>query len=173
MLGLEKDDHGIDSGGTLGFAELTGIEIVLDDSDQSVLTQFFPSSRGSGTNNSDFVILNGVAHSPSHELWEVLYTRSRNLFVDEVRAVIDSIEAGTAPLPPPAAPILSEPKWDGHRFHFNVKGTADYSGRVEFSKDAIHWETLQEMEFTGELQSVIDLVPADSSHRFYRVLTLE
>lgn len=167
VIGLEKDEDGIQNGGTIGFANRTGIQLVLDDSAQNVLRQFFPSSRGSGTNNSDFVILNG-AHSSTHRLWEIVYTRSRNLVVSEVREAIDSIVASS---PPPNAPVLSDPKREGDRFIFNVKGTAGHSGRLEFSNDATLWKPLREIDFTGEPQQITDLLSDES--RFYRVIIFE
>lgn len=174
VLGLEKDDGGIRNGGTLAFADRTGLEIVVDDSAHDALHQFFSPNRGEGTNNSDFVILNGVPNSPSHDLWEVVYTRSRTLSVSEIRGAIDSIEAGEAvpELPPAEPPVLSDAAADGAMFSFSVSGTAGYRGVVEFSVDGSEWQMLRELDFGDTPVSIVDPISGDQAHRLYRVRNL-
>ena len=46
IIGLEKDDRGVSSGGSLFFAETTGLEVVLDDSNHVALHQFFFTQPG-------------------------------------------------------------------------------------------------------------------------------
>ena len=173
VLGLEKDSFGVTSGGTLAFADRTGLELVVDDSDHLALEQFFSPNRGEGTNNSDFVILNGVANSSSHELWEVVYSRSFRPSVQGMRDAIDSIEAGAPALPPAQAPRLSDLTWENGAFSFSVLGTAGYTGSVEVSTDGIQWNVLQGIEFDGENQRVTDTDAASRGHRLYRVVSSE
>merc|ERR1711916_329001 len=107
LLGLEKDAFGISGGGTLFFAERTRLELVVGDPDQVALSQFFSPSRANGS-DSDFVVLNGVANSPSHEQWEIVYKRSFRPSISQLREAIDSIEAGMS-LAPAEPPVLSDP----------------------------------------------------------------
>ena len=173
IVGLEKDDSGISSGGTLFFAERTGIELVLDDSDHIALHQFFSPNRGEGTNNSDFVVINGVANSPSHKQWEIVHTRSLRPSIRDFRTAIDSIEAGAAPLAPAEPPVLSSPRWEGGQFSFDVQGTSGRAGVVEFSEDGIAWKVLDELSFGDEPIQVLDAISDVSGHRLYRVLSVE
>jgi hypothetical protein len=173
VLGLEKDSFGIQSGGTLFFAERTGLELVVDDSDHIALHQFFSPNRGEGTNNSDFVVLNGVPNSASHQLWEVVYTRSLRPSIRTMKEAIDSVEAGGAPLGPAEPAVLSAPSVAGGLFSFSVQGTPGHSGVVEFSSDGVTWSELQKLEFGEESIVVSDSESAEQSHRFYRVSTLE
>ena len=170
LVGLEKDGSGEPSGGTLTFAERTGLELVVDDSDHEVLHQFFSPQRGEGASNSDFVILNGVANSPSHQRWEIVYTKSLRPSVSELRNAIDSIEAGApVDLLPPAAPLLSAPQRRDDRFEFWVKGAAGYQGRVEASSDGRTWTLFSEIEFGNEPVLITDPLGDSVSHRLFRV----
>ncbi len=173
VVGLEKDAFGIGSGGTLFFAERTGLELVLDDSDHVALNQFFSPNRGEGTNNSDFVVINGVANSPSHEQWEIVHLRSFRPSIRDFRAAIDSIEAGGDPLSPAEPPVLSSPRRVGAQFSFDVQGTPGHLGVVEFSVDGVTWEVLQELAFGEEPIQVLDTVSDVAGHRLYRVLSVE
>jgi hypothetical protein len=173
VLGLEKDSFGIQSGGTLFFAERTGLDLVVDDSDHVALNQFFSPNRGEGTNNSDFVVLNGVPNSASHELWEVVYTRSLRPSISAIKDAIDSVEAGGVPLAPAEPAVLSVPSVLGSQFSFSVEGTPGHSGVVEYSSDGITWTELQKLEFGEDSIVVSDNDPAGQSHRFYRVSTVE
>ncbi|MCS1412209.1 MAG: Thiol-disulfide oxidoreductase ResA [Verrucomicrobia subdivision 3 bacterium] len=173
LVGLEKDDSGMRSGETLFFAERTGLELVVDDSDHVALNQFFSPRRGEGTNNSDFVVLNGVPNSPSHQLWEIVYTRSFRPSVSELREAIDSIQAPVAaPEPEPAVPaVLSHPKYVDGRFQFRVEGTLNQSATVEVSTDTVQWNRLKEIVFGDTATIVIDENSFAEDLRFYRVVT--
>jgi len=173
VLGLEKDAFGIRSGGTLFFAERTGLDLVVDDSDHVALNQFFSPNRGEGTNNSDFVVLNGVPNSASHELWEVVYTRSFRPSVSALREAIDSVETGGVPLAPAEPAVLSVLSVVGGQFSFSVQGTPGHSGVVDYSSDGVTWSELQKLEFGDESIVVSDNDPTGQSHRFYRVSTIE
>ena len=172
-MGLEKDSFGVGSGGTLFFAERTGLDVAVDDSDHVVLNQFFSPDRGEGTNNSDFVVLNGVPNSASHQLWEVVYSRSFWPSVRALREAIDSVETGGALLAPAEPAVLSAGSVKGGRFSFSVQGTPGRSGVVEFSSDGIAWSELQSIDFGEEAIEVSDNDSTGQSHRFYRVLTKE
>ena len=173
VLGLEKDSAGIRSGGTLFFAERTGLELVVDDSDHLVLDQFFSPNRGEGTNNSDYVVLNGVSNSSSHQQWEVVYTRSFRPSVSALRDAIDSVEGGGAPLAPAEPAVLSKPSFVDGEFSFSVQGTPGHSGLVEYSSDGITWNELQKVAFEEDSIDISDNDPERQTHRFYRVSTVE
>ncbi len=168
LLGLEKDAFGISSGGTLFFAERTGLELVVGDPNQVALSQFFSASRASGS-DTDFVVLNGVANSASHQQWEIIYKRSFRPSISQLREAIDSIEAGVS-LAPAEPPLLSEPTIEDGSFGFLVQGTPGHSGTVEFSEDGTNWFVLEEIEFTDDSIRVVDPVQS-SQHRLYRVLS--
>ena len=171
LVGIEKDPSG-SSGGTVFFAERTGLELVLDDPDHVALNQFFSASRA-GASDSDFVVLNGVANSPSHEQWEIVYTRSFRPSISELREAIDSVEAAAAPtLEPAEAPVLSDSIVEEGRFGFMVQGTAGHTGVVEYSVDGSDWMVLEEIQFTDEAIRVVDPLRA-GEHRLYRVLSSE
>ncbi len=171
VIGLEKDDFGPVSGGTVFFADRTGLDVALDDSAHDVLAQFFPRTRGERGNDSDFVILNGVRDSASHELWEILYARSRRPLIAEMRELIDSVEApGAMPELPPAEPArLVGPQVRGAEFEFWIEGTVGRTARIESSSDGVTWETRAELliEEGGTRFSQ----PLGSGHGLFRVVT--
>jgi len=178
LLGLEKDAFGISGGGTLFFAERTGLELVVGDPDQVALSQFFSPSRANGS-DSDFVVLNGVANSPSHEQWEIVYKRSFRPSISQLREAIDSVEAAQLPVPvpepepePAEPPVLSDPAIEGGSFRFLVQGTPGHTGVVEYSLDGLNWVVLEELNFTDEAVQVVDPLRA-GEHRLYRVLSGE
>ena len=171
-MGLEKDDFGASSGGTEFFASRTGLELVVDDGQQVALSQFFPSHRADGS-SSDFVVLNGAANSPSHELWEIVYTRSFRPSFTEMQEIIDSIQAPTAvPEPEPVEPArLTNVRVEGNAIHFEVVGSMGRPAKVEFSEDGLNWFELEAFTFAVAPTVVTDTFR--ESHRLYRVTTVE
>ena len=137
---MEKDDQGVSSGGSLFFADRAGLELVLDDAAHTALHQFFPPSRGEGTSASDFVVLNGVSNSPSHQQWEIMHIESIRPTISSIRNVIDSVEpAATAAIPP----TLSNPGLIDGAFTFQVDGSPGVETTVQVSRNGITWETRQ------------------------------
>ena len=167
VIGLEKDDFGVPSGGTARFAQDTGLDVVLDDSDHVALHQFFPSNRGEGTNNSDFVLLNGVEGSMSHESWEVLHVESRRVSIQSIRDKIDSIEPASVPALPPT--LMNPRVIDGH-FVFEITGAAGQSATVQISNDGLQWDVLGEVKLAEVPVTFTEPVPNDSSHLLFRAV---
>ena len=96
---------------TDNFTRQAGYEYVADDTRRSLARQFQTSGG-----QPIFVIINGVANSPSHAQWELLlhqngYGTSRHP-IDLFRSVIDSVEAPAIAQPPPAQPpaITAQPQ---------------------------------------------------------------
>ena len=167
VIGFEKDDRGVSSGGTLFFAQSTGLEIVLDDSNHQVLHQFFPSNRGEGTNNSDFVLLNGVKGSPSHESWEVLHVESRRVSIQSIRDKIDLIEPAFAPLIPP---VLSKPQLIDGAFTFEIEGTSGRDVIIQTSRDGLNWENLRTVTIGEAAFMVSENIINESAPVLFRVV---
>lgn len=167
VIGLEKDDRGVSSGGTLAFASSTGLEVVLDDSAHEALHQFFPSNRGEGTNNSDFVLLNGVEGSPSHEAWEILHVESRRVSIQSIRDKIDSIEPASVPAVPPS---LSNPRLVDGQFVFEVDGTPGRSVIVQISNDGVQWDNLREVTLEEMPVTFSEPLSSNSSLLLFRVV---
>ena len=167
MIGLEKDDFGVPSGGTLRFAQDTGLDVVLDDSDHVALHQFFPTNRGEGTNNSDFVLLNGVEGSTSHEAWEVLHIESRRVSIQSIRDKIDSIEPASVPVVPPT---LSHPRLIDGEFVFEVDGIAGRNAVVQISVNGRQWEDVREIASVDSPVTVRLTIQNDPAHSLFRVV---
>ena len=167
MIGLEKDDRGVSSGGTLFFAQTTGLDVVLDDSNHLALHQFFTSNRGEGTNNSDFVLLNGVEGSSSHESWEVLHVESRRVSIQSIRDKIDSIEPASVPAVPPT---LSNPRLINGHFVFEIDGTAGQSVIVQTSSDGLQWDVLREVTLNEMPVTFTEPLQNDQTHLLFRVV---
>ena len=167
VIGLEKDDRGASNGSSIFFANQAGLDVVLDDGDHSALHQFFPPSRGEGTSASDFVLLNGVNHSPSHQQWEILHIESIRPSINSIRDKIDSIEAASAPAVPP---LLSAPALVDGKFSFQVKGTAGASVEVQVSRNGMDWETNQTITLGEEPTTVSEPLIEGPEPVFFRVL---
>lgn len=177
IVGLEKDSRGIADGGmrTLRFAEATGLELVADGSDLTAFLQFFPQSRAR-SGGSDFVVVNGVSNSPSHQLWEIIYLRTHYAqrfrdSVSDMRRAIDSIEAPVVPLEPAMPPKLSRPAYVDGRFRFEVEGTPGRAATVQVSTDGVRWEVLKELVLEEVPVAVVDETSSEANFRFYRVLS--
>ncbi|MDQ8201904.1 immunoglobulin domain-containing protein [Pelagicoccus sp. SDUM812003] len=80
------------------FIDSYGLGLVLNDFDRGVASRFQPSDQ------PIFAIINGVANSPSHQQWELLYSRlgygDLSQPVDTFRQVIDSVQVGSSSEPP-------------------------------------------------------------------------
>jgi thiol-disulfide isomerase/thioredoxin len=151
---------------TQNFVTRAQLERVLEDFDRAVANRFASSGQ------PIFAIINGVTNSPSHQPWELLYSRlgyGQTTFpVAEFRAAIDAV---TAPPPDlPAAPTLSgpEPRSDG-RLALRVTGQSGQLHRIESSPDLLEWST--ESAFTPTSQNELIEVEVEvlGASRFFRV----
>jgi len=140
---------------------------VLDDADHTALHQFFPPSRGEGTSASDFVVINGVNHSPSHQQWEILHIESIRPSISSIRNVIDSVESASAPAIPPT---LSAPALVDGTFTFQAEGTAGSEISVQVSRDGVSWETKQTITLGNEPTSISETLIEGPEPVFYRLL---
>ncbi len=76
---------------TEGFIDAYNLSFVLDDTNRAVASRF--QSGGQPI----FAIINGIANSPSHEQWELVYSQlgygQLSFPIETFRAAVDSIEA--------------------------------------------------------------------------------
>ena len=83
---------------TQNFINRAGLEIVLQDFNRTVTRRFANSGQ------PIFAIINGVANSPGHKQWELIYSRlgygQTQFPVADFRAAIDSV-----PAPPAVTPV--------------------------------------------------------------------
>ena len=94
-MGINTDQSS--SANTDEFINQVGFEVVVDDPGWMAYAQFGPGGAA-----SRYIIINGVADSPSHKQWEVLFNETY-FQADEVnllRALIDQMKA----------PVLTPPK---------------------------------------------------------------
>ncbi len=149
------------------FADRAGLDLVLDDGAHTALHQFFPPNRGEGTSASDFVVINGVNHSPSHQQWEILHIESIRPSINTIRNAIDSIEAASAPAKPPT---LSAPALVDGSFTFQAEGTAGSEISVQVSRDGVSWETKQNITLGNEPTTISEPLIEGPEPVFYRLL---
>lgn len=166
VIGLEKDEFGPSSGGTQTFINGTGIQIAADDTDHVAHSQFFPESRRNGTQNaSDFIVVNGVAGSPSHALWEILFKQSRTPRTSDLRDAINSVLA-----PPPEPPRLTPIRFGSDEgFVFRLQGTPGQGYAIETSENAEDWSVWMSIELEEDAAEIVDSTTNGASQNFYRV----
>jgi len=157
----------VSSGGSLFFAETTGLEVVLDDSNHAALHQFFSSSRGEDTTDSDFVLLNGVEGSTSHDAWEVLYAQSHRVNLKSLREKIDSIEPASLPV---VQPTLANPRLIEGQFAFEIDGVAGQKVIVQTSSSGLQWNALREVTMGEMPVTFIEPIQNDSKQLLFRVV---
>lgn len=97
VLGINTDQTSSDN--TDEFIASVGFEVAADDPDWITYGQFGP-----GVAASRYVIINGVADSPTHKQWEVLFNETffQPGEVNLLRALIDKVQA-PVPAPPKIA----------------------------------------------------------------------
>jgi thiol-disulfide isomerase/thioredoxin len=150
---------------TENFIAKAQLELVLEDFDRAVAARFAASGQ------PIFAIINGVTNSPSHDAWELLYSRmgygERVFPVDEFRAAIDAVLAPEAE--PPAPPVLSHPEITSTGLLIRATGPPGETLRIESSSDLILWET----ETTYTTVAADEPVEVDleirGAARYYRV----
>jgi len=157
----------VSSGGTLFFAETTGLEVVLDDSNHAALHQFFPSTRGENTTDSDFVLLNGVEGSISHDAWEVLYLQSHRVNLKSLREKIDSIEPASITA---VQPTLANPRLIEGQFAFEIDGVAGQKGIVQTSSNGLEWNVLREVTMGEMPVTFLEPIENDFKQLLFRVV---
>ena len=155
------------SGGALFFAETTGLEVVLDDSNHVALHQFFSPSRGESANDSDFVLLNGVEGSTSHDAWEVLYAQSHRVNLKSLREKIDSIEPASLPA---LQPTLSNPRLIEGQFAFEIDGVAGQKVIVQTSSSGLQWNALREVTMGEMPVTFMEPIQNDFKQLLFRVV---
>jgi hypothetical protein len=174
IVGLEKDPFGPLANRTRFYAEATGLEIYADDTEHIVLHEYFSSNRGDGSQNaSDFVILNGVANSPSHAQWEVLFKQSRTPVTRNLRSAIDSVEAGLLVVAPPEPPTIESPKITQGQLEFTISAESARTYMIQTSLDLKTWSDLREINPTEDGPITLrEEVMAAIAGRYFRVTAL-
>lgn len=170
VIGLEKDVVGL-QGGSEFFAERTGIRILADDTSHVALHQFFPVSRGDGSRNaSDFVIINGIAGTPSHRQWEILFSQSGSPSTASLRKAINSV---AAPDPVEAIDVMpvrvSAPTLGGGRLSMTISGQVGVTYVIQTSSDLKAWFDQDEVEGQGGEQVLSLSQDATVPSRFIRI----
>lgn len=153
---------------TQNFVERAGLELVLEDFNRKVANQFF---QGGG--QPLFVIINGVAGSPSHAQWELVYSRSgygdRNSPVAEFRAAIDSIKKPVAPpVPPSFARIAAHPE-GGWLLELHTEVGRSYE--IQSSTDLATWNVQATVSAALAQETVRIEASVSGSARFFRAVT--
>jgi thiol-disulfide isomerase/thioredoxin len=151
---------------TENFVSKAQLELVLEDFDRAIAGLFAASGQ------PIFAIINGVTNSPTHDAWELLYSRmgygERVFPVDEFRAAIDAVQA--AEPEPPAPPTLYRPEITSDaRFLIRATGPPGAALRIESSSDLILWET--ETTFTTvDADELVEVqLELRGAARYYRV----
>ena len=153
---------------TQNFVTRAQLELVLEDFNRSVANRFAPGGQ------PIFAIINGVTNSPSHQPWELLYSRlgyGQTTFpAAEFRAAIDAVSA--PPPAPPTPPIVSGPerRSDG-RLILRVTGLPGQLHRIESSPDLLEWTTESTFTPTSADELLEVEVEVLGAARFFRVVT--
>lgn len=127
---------------TQGFLDAYGIETVWNDFGRDVSDLFQTGGQ------PIFAIINGVANSPSHAQWELLFTRSGynslNAPIATFRNAIDSVAAATVAPPPlnPGPPTITQQPVsleveEGAAVSFSVIAENTVEARFQWSKDGV------------------------------------
>ena len=147
------------------FIQRVGFEVALDDPSWSSYSQFGPGGAA-----SRYVIINGVANSPSHKQWEVLFNET--YFppgeVGLLRALIDKVTVKTAEPRPPV--LRGVRRIEGGAVEFEMEGELGRNYHIEFSADLKSWKRVAVV--SGGQQRVIhrDAGAASALVGFYRAV---
>lgn len=153
---------------TQNFVQRAGLELVLQDFQRTVARQFFPQGG-----QPLFVIINGVANSPSHAQWEMVYGRlgygERQFPVSEFRAAIDSVRK---PSPPPTSPRLTMPtRLPNGALTFVLEGEPGRTYQIEVSSNLQNWTPTASLTAKTSTETVRLDGPSNLPHAFYRAVT--
>lgn len=154
---------------TQNFLNKAELELVLHDFNRTLANRFFPTGG-----QPLFAIINGVAGSPSHRQWELIYSRQgygQTTFpIADFRVAIDAVQATVVTPPEPlklGAPVLGA---DGRpRVAFRAEAGRRY--RWETSADLAEWKTAGEVSGEGT-DYTVELDATDGTSRFLRVAVL-
>ena len=149
---------------TQNFVNRAGLNLVLEDFNRTVARRF--ASGGQPI----FAIINGVANSPSHRQWELLYSQlgyGQTTFpVETFRAAIDSVRKAQAEPPIPVA-FTSIRTAEENLVEVEFPVTAGRSYELETSENLADWTKLQSVTATSSVHRLQDL--GNGSRRYYRV----
>jgi len=130
---------------TQGFVTFFGLQTVLNDFDRAVSNRFQPS------NQPIFAIINGVANSPSHQQWELLYTElgygSINAPIATFRAALESVQAATAP-PEITTHPTSKSLESGNEFSLSVIAASEDTISYQWKRDGANIANATNATFT-------------------------
>jgi hypothetical protein len=129
-----------------------------------------PNATPGGDPRPVFVAINGVANSPSHAQWQVLFVEyydggggiDFSARIAAWRALIDSVRA--------PAPRLMNPLVSNGTFQFTLPGQRGRTNRVEFTKDFLNWTPITNVFGTNAPVVIRDTNSFQDDRRFYRVV---
>lgn len=150
---------------TQTFVDRAGLELVLEDFNRQVASRFASSGQ------PIFAIINGVANSPSHRQWELVYSQlgygQTQFPIQAFRSAIDAIQKPEV-VPVPATLSEIRRTTDGDVM-FRIEGTAGATYRIESSPDLQRWEARQSITLASGMMSITD-GEGGSDRRFYRAV---
>ncbi len=137
---------------TQGFVDFYKLEFVLNDFDRAVANRFQPGGQ------PIFAIINGVANSPSHEQWELIYSRlgyGVELHpINEFREVIDTVMLSdylkyliSLDIPENRRGEDDDPDFDGLSNVFEYYFGSDASDTASFSRPIPKIVTISSTQF--------------------------
>ena len=151
---------------TQNFVDRAGLSVVLQDFDRAVANRIATGGQPL------FAIINGVTNSPSHQPWQLLYSRQgygqTSFPLPDFRASIDAVKA-----PPVAAtaPGVDDPRIepDGS-FSIRVAGDAGATYRLESSGSPGNWTTTRTFQLRDPVERIAVAADTAISARFFRVV---
>jgi thiol-disulfide isomerase/thioredoxin len=139
-LNVHGDLFPSDKVNTDNFISQYSIDPVLEDNNRVIAHRFESSNI-----QPIFVVINGVANSPTHAQWEIVAIRNSYLETDapiaDLKAAIDSVLAPVAE-PSNTAKIVSPALTSEGQLQVLVTGNNRDQIRLRRSKDLMTWETL-------------------------------
>lgn len=151
---------------TDSFIRNVGFDLVLDDPGWKSYAQFGP-----GNSASRYVIINGLADSPSHKQWEVLFNQVyfQPRQPEVVRAIIEKVQPPVAS--EPVRPVLGGVRRiEAGAVEFTLSGQAGRTHHIELSIDLRSWTRVATLTPNGEKTIHRDDRPAAQGRGFYRAI---
>ncbi|MBM3840689.1 MAG: hypothetical protein FJ398_22550 [Verrucomicrobia bacterium] len=131
---------------TDSFIQSVGFDLVLDDPEWRSYAQFGP-----GNSASRYVIINGLADSPSHKQWEVLFNQVyfQPRQPEVLRAITETVKPPVAA--EPVRPALGRVRRaESGAVEFALSGEPGRRYHVEFSTDLRSWTRVATLTATAE-----------------------
>ena len=133
---------------TQSYIDAYHIPYVTEDFNRDAANKFAPQVQ------PIFAIVNGVANSPSHEQWELVYSHvgygNNTQPISEMQSAIDSVKAGVEPTNPPE--ITTEPNdmriGTGDTLSLSVIATGDQPLSYQWQRDGENIEDATEATLT-------------------------